>query len=29
MRLNANISDGVVYFSADKGEVSVEPETWR
>jgi uncharacterized protein YaeQ len=29
MRLNANISDGVVYFSADKGEVSVEPEAWR
>jgi len=29
MQLNANISDGVVYFSADKGEVSIEPEVWR
>ncbi|KAG1253364.1 hypothetical protein G6F65_017499 [Rhizopus arrhizus] len=29
MQLNANISDGIVYFSADKGEVSVEPEAWR
>lgn len=29
MQLNANISDGIVYFSADKGEVTVEPDTWR
>ncbi|WP_332607554.1 YaeQ family protein [Achromobacter sp. ESBL13] len=29
MQLNANISDGIVYFSADKGEVSIEPEVWR
>ncbi len=29
MRLNANISDGVLYLSADAGEVTVEPETWR
>jgi uncharacterized protein YaeQ len=29
MQLNANISDGVVYFSAEKGEVTIEPEAWR
>lgn len=29
MQLNANISDGVLYLSADKGEVSLEPEVWR
>lgn len=29
MRLNANISDGVLYFSAEAGEVTVEPELWR
>ena len=29
MRLNANISDGVMYLSADAGEVTIEPEVWR
>ena len=29
MQVNVNISDGIVYFSADKGEATIEPETWR
>ena len=29
MRLNANISDGVLYLSAEAGDVTVEPESWR
>ena len=27
MQVNVNISDGIVYFSADKGEATIEPET--
>ncbi len=29
MQLNINISDGVVYVSAAKGEVTLEPQDWR
>lgn len=29
MRLNANVADGVLYLSADKGEVTLEPQAWR
>ncbi len=29
MQINVNISDRVVYFSGEKGEVMVEPEIWR
>ena len=29
MQLNVNISDRVVYFSGEKGEVMIEPEVWQ